>query len=61
MLPKGLPDWFVERDSNEDGQVAMCEYATYWSDAKALEFGFYDLNNDGIITPLECLEADEDQ
>jgi len=59
-LPDGLPDWFAELDSNEDGQVAMCEYATLWSDAKALEFEFYDLNNDGLITPMECLEADED-
>ena len=60
-LPDGLPDWFAELDSNEDGQVAMSEYATQWSDAKAREFELYDLNNDGIITPPECLEADEDE
>jgi len=58
-LPKGLPDWFVQKDANEDGQVSMAEFAVEWTDAKATEFQKYDLNNDGIITPEECLRAEK--
>ena len=58
-LPDGLPDWFLEKDANEDGQVAMVEYSSYWTDAKAIEFTRYDANNDGLITPTECLETEE--
>ena len=56
-LPEGLPGWFTERDANNDGQVSMAEYSSYWSDSKAREYLRYDLNDDGIITPDECLEA----
>ena len=56
-LPKGLPDWFLRKDANEDGQITMAEYSTVWSDALAEEFGRYDLNADGVITPAECLKA----
>ena len=56
-LPQGLPEWFVRRDANEDGQVTMAEYTSVWSDALAAEFGAYDLNGDGVITPRECLKA----
>jgi Ca2+-binding EF-hand superfamily protein len=56
-LPKGLPDWFIEKDADGDGQVTMAEYATLWSAAKAEEFARYDLNGDGVITPAECLKA----
>ena len=56
-LPKGLPDWFARSDTNADGQVAMAEFATSWSDSVLKEFGQFDLNNDGIITPSEALSA----
>jgi len=56
-LPEGLPDWFARQDANADGQVAMAEYAAYWSDSTAREFDRYDLNHDGVITPSECLNA----
>jgi len=57
-LPKGLPDWFARKDANGDGQVSMAEFHTSdWDEAKAAEFAGYDLNNDGMITPAECLEA----
>lgn len=56
-LPEGLPDWFTEYDENEDGQVAMHEFASVWSDSTAQKFCHHDLNNDGVITPLECLDA----
>jgi Ca2+-binding EF-hand superfamily protein len=54
-LPKGLPDWFLRNDADSDGQVAMHEYSTSWSDSTAAEFQKYDLNGDGIITAQEVL------
>lgn len=56
-LPKEIPDWFLRADENADGQVAMSEYSSSWSDEKAAEFAALDLNGDGIITPKECLRA----
>jgi len=58
-LPKGLPDWFARNDANGDGQVAMAEFSSSWSDAKVSEFDRFDLNRDGLITPRECLDADK--
>jgi Ca2+-binding EF-hand superfamily protein len=54
-----LPDWFVQKDADGDGQVSMAEFATEWTDAKAAEFQKYDMNNDGFITPEECLRAEK--
>lgn len=56
-LPKGLPDWFLRQDADADGQVAMVEYATSWTESTAAEFQKYDLDGDGFITPDECLES----
>ncbi|MCA9142370.1 MAG: EF-hand domain-containing protein [Planctomycetaceae bacterium] len=56
-LPKGLPDWFARSDANIDGQVAMSEFATSWSDSTLKEFSQFDLNHDGFITAKEALEA----
>lgn len=56
-LPKGLPAWFLEKDRNEDGQIAMAEFSNQWDDAKAAEFQGFDLNKDGLITPEECLKT----
>ncbi len=58
-LPKGLPDWFLKCDANEDGQVSMAEYATAWSESKAAEFGKYDLDGDGFVTPKEALKPEK--
>jgi len=57
-LPKGLPDWFARNDTDADGQVAMAEYMTEFTESKASEFAKYDLDGDGIITPFECLDVD---
>jgi Ca2+-binding EF-hand superfamily protein len=56
-LPKGLPDWFTQKDANGDGQISMSEYSSNWTDEAAAEFAKYDLNNDGVITAAECLKA----
>ncbi|NQU20738.1 MAG: proprotein convertase P-domain-containing protein [Candidatus Nealsonbacteria bacterium] len=53
----GLPDWFVERDLNGDGQVRMAEFADEWTELKAGEFEHFDSNGDGIIMPDECLKV----
>jgi Ca2+-binding EF-hand superfamily protein len=56
-LPDGLPDWFSRNDSDGDGQISMSEYTSGdWTETKAKEFARYDLNNDGIIIPKECLK-----
>ncbi len=35
----------------------MSEYASDWSDELVEEFGKFDTNGDGVITPQECLLA----
>jgi Ca2+-binding EF-hand superfamily protein len=55
-LPPGMPDWFFERDKDNDGQISMTEYLTNgqaWSEAVADEFRFIDKNNDGVATAEE--------
>ncbi|MBN2216611.1 MAG: hypothetical protein JW719_04475, partial [Pirellulales bacterium] len=54
-LPKGLPDWFVGRDEDFDGQVSMAEFAGTWTQSTLNEYLKYDGNRDGVITPDECL------
>ena len=58
VLPQGLPDFF-SRDADRDGQISMAEYGAgqQWSDELAATFVKYDRNNDGIITPAECLKG----
>lgn len=58
-LPKGLPDWFLSKDADHDGQVTMAEYTTSWTVEKLAEFNRYDLNHDGIITADECLQLEK--
>ncbi len=58
-LPVGVPDWFFERDKDQDGQLTMQEYANGqpWSKAIADEFLFLDTNNDGFATVVEVFAA----
>jgi Ca2+-binding EF-hand superfamily protein len=58
-LPKGLPDWFLQKDVDGDGQISMAEFASQWTPAAAAEFDRYDLNHDGIITAAECLKVEK--
>lgn len=57
QLPEGLPEWFKGRDADGDGQVSMAEFASDWSEELIGQFLRYDANDDGIITPAECLAA----
>lgn len=54
-LPAALRAWFLRKDENGDGQIAMSEFASIWSREKAVDFASYDQNNDGVITPREYL------
>jgi Ca2+-binding EF-hand superfamily protein len=47
----------VELDVDQDGQVAMVEFASQWSDSVVAEFQRFDLDGDGSIIPAECLSA----
>jgi hypothetical protein len=57
LRPAGLPDWFIQKDKNGDGQISMAQYATNWTPALVAEFNKYDLNHDGIITAAEVLKV----
>jgi hypothetical protein len=54
-LPPGLPDWFIERDTNGDGQLTLDEFAPDGSAAQRRLFAEYDQNGDGVITPDEVM------
>jgi Ca2+-binding EF-hand superfamily protein len=58
-MPEGLPEWFGRDDANLDGQIAMMEFSTDWSDSVMEDFNQFDLSRDGLITPRECLKAVE--
>lgn len=58
-LPDGLPGWFKDRDTNNDGQIRMSEYAAEWTDKLVAEFYEYDRNFDGVVTPEEALTTVE--
>jgi hypothetical protein len=56
-LPQGLPDWFLDQDSDGDGQLTLSEFATAGDSAQKDEFAKLDLNNDGIVTAAEYVRA----
>jgi Ca2+-binding EF-hand superfamily protein len=57
LLPDRLREPFTELDSDGDGQVAMAEFTSNWSEDKVDEFAELDLNQDGMITPKEYSQA----
>ncbi len=50
---KELPAWFMELDTDKDGQVALYEWRKGGKDIE--DFREWDRNNDGFITPEEAL------
>ena len=55
-----LQAWFARDDKNQDGQVQMFECSSSWSDKTAEDFAQFDKNNDGVITPQEAREAEDE-
>jgi hypothetical protein len=52
---KELPPWFMELDTNKDGQVSLAEWHKGKGDDALDEFREWDRNDDGFITPEEAL------
>lgn len=52
-LPDGLPSWFVDLDTDRDGQISLYE----WKSAgySLADFQVMDLNGDGLLPPEEYL------
>ena len=56
-MTDGVPGWFFELDSNEDGQISMAEFTTEWTVEKMNEFEALDLNRDALLTLNEITKA----
>ena len=52
-MPNGLPEWFVERDLDGDGQLTLAEFPPAGRPEESLDFESFDENRDGVITSLE--------
>ena len=52
-LPNGLPQWFVDLDTDRDGQIALHEWRK--AGLPIEEFMAMDLNGDGLLPPDEYL------
>ena len=50
---RGVPNWFVFRDKNGDGQITMLEFDPNLSPASLAAFGRLDKNKDGFLSPDE--------
>ena len=53
---KGMPVWFLSRDTNGDGQLSLREFAPGLSLEATAFFGKIDLDHDGLLTPDEVRE-----
>lgn len=54
---RGVPNWFVFRDKDGDGQLSMVEYDPTLSPAGLARFGRMDKNGDGFLSANEVREA----
>ena len=52
-IDNGLPGWFYERDTNQDKQVSMIEFAPEPTPEAIAEFVAWDANSDGLLTASE--------
>lgn len=60
-LNVSVPEWFVERDVNFDGQVLLSEYTTSLKPSIIAEFRKFDRNGDGVITTKESQQPVTDK
>ena len=58
-LPKDLPEWFTQLDTNNDGQVSLMEWLK--GNKAASEFLKMDRNDDGLLTAEEVLYFNQQQ
>jgi hypothetical protein len=56
-MPEGLPSWFRTLDRNGDGQLTLAEFSPEGQPADVAEYGQYDLNRDGLLTPDEYIQS----
>jgi hypothetical protein len=52
-LPDGLPKWFVDLDTDRDGQISLYEWRS--GGYSLADFQAMDLNGDGLLPPEEYL------
>jgi Ca2+-binding EF-hand superfamily protein len=52
-VPKEMPSWFTELDTNRDGQVSLAEWMRAGKPVE--EFAIMDRNDDGLLTAEEVL------
>jgi hypothetical protein len=54
-LPAGLPDWFLPRDRDGDGQLTISEFSPKSVPSELQQFKRLDHNGDGVLTAAECV------
>lgn len=54
-LPAGLPDWFIAKDIDGDGQLTVGEYSPTSNSQELADFAKLDANGDGLMTAKECV------
>jgi hypothetical protein len=60
-IPAGIPEWFVTKDDDGDGQLTAREYSPTSNPAELAEFSDYDLNGDGMLTTKEFLQKGKEK
>ncbi|MGL6225448.1 MAG: hypothetical protein ACRC10_02350 [Thermoguttaceae bacterium] len=53
---RGVPNWFIAKDRNGDGQLSIIEYDPGLTPKGLREFGVLDKNGDGFITIEEVMQ-----
>jgi hypothetical protein len=56
-LPAGTPAWFLQRDSDGDGQLTLGEFGATRSVSRLREFQRLDRNRDGLLTAREFVRS----
>lgn len=54
-LPQGLPEWFIAKDVDGDGQLTAGEFSPASIPAELEDFANLDANGDGVVTAKECV------